>query len=421
MLVDLDELLLRCRDERARAYISEALACYKAGAYRATIISTWIAVTFDVIDKLRELSLAGDKAAAQIIEEFDAITAAHNIPRAQQFERDLLTVARDKFELISPQEYVDLERLQQDRHRCAHPSQSGPGEVFSPTAELARFHIRNAVEHLLQQEPAQGKAALSSLLATIHSSYFPTDEKKALAILAKSPLKRARPSLVRNLMLVLLKALVRDKNEYPTTRQRKTALMCVRSLHPALWRENVQQSLTALIRPLTTADELFHAAELLHEDATFADAVEEDQVVRLSEFVRRLPKNHILSLTTFLGPGPLRDAALQRVAILSSEEIADIVDFGFIVGVPPEICDRAVEKYAEAKNFEVANEWGKRLAADMSSFSPAHVKKILLAMLINDQIQGSFQLAHVLAAIKKDKSFADPEVAALVAQVEALP
>lgn len=55
MLQDLDELVLKCRDERARAYIREAVLCFKAGAYRSAIVATWIAVAFDVIDKIPEL------------------------------------------------------------------------------------------------------------------------------------------------------------------------------------------------------------------------------------------------------------------------------------------------------------------------------------------------------------------------------
>ena len=89
-----DELILCCRDERAKAYIGEAVACYRAGAYRAAIISTWIAVAFDIVDKVRELSFAGDRAAEELTERFDAITRDNDLTRALQFERDLLANAR---------------------------------------------------------------------------------------------------------------------------------------------------------------------------------------------------------------------------------------------------------------------------------------------------------------------------------------
>jgi len=193
--------------------MSEALACYKADAYRAAIISTWIAVAFDIVDKLRDLELAGDKAAEQLVSKFDAITRSHDLTQALRFKRELLVLAKDKFELISAQEFIDLDRLQQDRHRCAHPSQSAVGEVFSPRAELARFHIRSSIEHLLQHEPAQGKAALDDLLALIDSTYFPINAQKVLTVLEKSPLRRARTSLVRNITIVLLKALIKDDGD----------------------------------------------------------------------------------------------------------------------------------------------------------------------------------------------------------------
>jgi hypothetical protein len=58
-LADLDELVLKCRDERAKSYIAEAVACYKVGAFRSSIVACWIAICFDVIDKLRELASPG--------------------------------------------------------------------------------------------------------------------------------------------------------------------------------------------------------------------------------------------------------------------------------------------------------------------------------------------------------------------------
>jgi len=64
-LIDLDELVLRCRDEHARSYIAEAVACYKAGAFRASIVATWIAVVLDILHKLRELELTGNGAAKE--------------------------------------------------------------------------------------------------------------------------------------------------------------------------------------------------------------------------------------------------------------------------------------------------------------------------------------------------------------------
>jgi hypothetical protein len=89
--VDLDELVLRCRDEQARQYIAEAVACYRAGAFRACIVMTWTAVAFDFIHKLRELELSGDANAEQQLQQFENIRAAHDISRSLEFERKMLT------------------------------------------------------------------------------------------------------------------------------------------------------------------------------------------------------------------------------------------------------------------------------------------------------------------------------------------
>lgn len=135
-LEDLDELTLRCRDERARAYIAEAVSSYRAGAFRSAIVATWIAVCFDVIEKLRELSLAGDKEAEKFVQDLEVIRRSGDIKQALTFERELLEIAKNKFELISPLEYIDLERLQADRNRCAHPSLTSDDKAYTPSAEL---------------------------------------------------------------------------------------------------------------------------------------------------------------------------------------------------------------------------------------------------------------------------------------------
>jgi hypothetical protein len=420
VLADLDELVLRCRDERAKAYMGEALACYKAGANRAAIIATWIAVTFDIIDKLRELALAGDKAASDAIDEFDAITASQDVQRAQRFERELLKVARDRFELISPQEYTDLDRLQADRHRCAHPSQSAVGETFSPPAELARFHIRSAIEHLLQYEPAQGKAALEGLIRTVESTYFPImSEKKALAILEKSPLKRARTSLVRNFTLVLLKGLLKEDDSTAKWR-RQAAFLCVRVLHPTVWLKTVEQHLTPLVRAQTSESELLRAAKVLYLHSEVGAALEDDQIIRLSEFVSRLPAGEILSLPEFLEDGPFKVAAKSRAGRLTLNEVVEIVDFGSWLGLPVDVCQRMAEEYVRSVNFDTANDWGKQVQAAAASFTAEQLKTILQGVLANDQIRGSFQLRHVISAIGKTETSKVADVAALLAQVQAV-
>ena len=100
-LEDLDELILRCRDEKARQYIAEAVASYKVGAFRSAIVATWIAVCFDVIEKFRELALAGDKEAEQQVQDIDTTRRTADLTRALKFERELLDRKRPATTLVA--------------------------------------------------------------------------------------------------------------------------------------------------------------------------------------------------------------------------------------------------------------------------------------------------------------------------------
>ena len=113
-LADLDELVLKCRDEKSKQYIREAVSCYKSGAFRSAIVSTWIAVTFDILDKIKELALSGDKEAENQLEIFEKARRQNDITNSLRFEREILGIAKDKLELISHIECLDLDRLKQE-------------------------------------------------------------------------------------------------------------------------------------------------------------------------------------------------------------------------------------------------------------------------------------------------------------------
>jgi hypothetical protein len=60
MLTDLDAQLMRIRDYRTRTYFSDALKCFRAGAFRSAVAATWVTVAYDLIAKYRELSSLGN-------------------------------------------------------------------------------------------------------------------------------------------------------------------------------------------------------------------------------------------------------------------------------------------------------------------------------------------------------------------------
>jgi hypothetical protein len=74
--------------------LNEAIASYNAGAMRAAIIATWIAVSFNFIDKINTLETQGDKQAKDFADEFRKIREAADVAGSLAFERKILERGR---------------------------------------------------------------------------------------------------------------------------------------------------------------------------------------------------------------------------------------------------------------------------------------------------------------------------------------
>ena len=98
--LDLDELILLCRNENAKSFIQEAVQCYKGGAFRQAIVATWIAVIYDIINKFQELELTGDANAAKYLEQYEKIKKVGDLRGSLDFENNILKVAKEEFELL---------------------------------------------------------------------------------------------------------------------------------------------------------------------------------------------------------------------------------------------------------------------------------------------------------------------------------
>ena len=404
-LSDLDELVLKCRDQKAKDYIREAVACYKSGAFRSAIVSTWIAVSFDIIDKLKELSLAGDKEAEKQIEEFDKARRIGDITSSLKFEREILTICRDKLELISPVEFIDLDRLQQDRNRCAHPSMTSDGEIFNPPAELARLHIRSAVEHLLQFPPAQGKYALDTLLSEVNSEYFPTENAKAIIAFEGSPLKRARESLIRNFIVILLKKLINETESYKETNRFVTALNAISVLHREAYNNTLKEKLSSIVRGME-AKKLNKTTPLITRVNEGWSHLEADVKQKIESYVEALPKEELEDLEALIKVEGLKDAVEKRVRNTSRAELND--SFFFIT--PDQILDRITKLYSESANFEQANSFATTVVRYSMDFNKQQIELIIKACGSNEQIKYSYEIGNVINSLRKNKKVTDAEI-----------
>lgn len=397
-LADLDELTLKCRDDKARKYIREAVSCYKSGAFRSAIVSTWVAVSFDIIDKLKELALTGDKEAEKQLEEFEKARKAGDISTALKFEKQILEIARDKLELISHIEFLDLGRLQEDRNRCAHPSMTADGDIFNPPAELARVHIRTAVESLLQYPPAQGKYALEKLLTDVNSDYFPITEEKAITAFKNSPLTKPRESLVRNFVIVLLKKLI---NEIEDNKERKrciSALRATKSMHGGIFEATISDKLSDLLRSLSD-DNLHKIIPIVRSYPEFWEYTDDDVRQRIANFAEMLPPENIDDLDDFLDFKPLEAAATKRARKATFKELKDTAFFY----LHPILADRIIDLYLKSNSFDQANARGTLIASYANEYSPEQVERIIRGAGANDQIEHSFELGAVINSLRQRK------------------
>lgn len=378
-LSDLDELILACRTERARAYIQEALIAYRGGAYRAAIVAAWIAVVFDLVDKLRELALAGDAQARQVMTDFDGHLAqldAGNmqaIGKALEFEREVLTAARDKFQLFDQQQFIDLSRLRDDRNRCAHPTFQRDG-VYHPSAELARTHIRNAIEHALRQPPVQGRSAIDSVIATVASEFFPKKADEARVLLEEGPLGKPTPALVNG----VVDRLIWDTFTPGSPLYRKGnpvfALLAVIELHRAQAEPRVASQVRKLGEKIGDED-LPLLALIAARVPEFWNGLTNGQKNRVSLFIQNGPIRHIAVIMRHaLKVGDLAETARARLAVMDAEDLAQVVAARPIA----EAVGRAVELYSASQSWAEANMIADRIVLPLfEHLTPDHVRSII--------------------------------------------
>ncbi len=245
--IDLDELIVRCRDKQAKKFIQEAVACYRAGAYRSSIVATWNAVVFDFLHKLKELELFGDGKASKLLEKFEKLRLEKKVKELWEFESNIPKVALTEFELISVVEQSDIERLFEDRSRCAHPSMISLEEPFEATAELARYHLRSAVMHLLERPPVQGRAARERIFQDIKSEYFPTEKEKAINHFKKSPLARARFNLIKDVVIGLTTSLLIEDLPEDERKRQFSAINAISSMYSQQTRDILNDKLSNII------------------------------------------------------------------------------------------------------------------------------------------------------------------------------
>jgi hypothetical protein len=330
-LTDLDALILKVRNQRAREYISEAVSAYRAGAYKAAVTSTWVAVSFDILTKIREIAQAGDAAAAAFVQTFDGAVSSNNLKQLMKLENDLLEKSFNPFGFIGLQELTQLNRLKDDRNHCAHPSFYSETELFQPAPDLVRTHIVHSVNMMLANRPMQGKAIIASFASDLASPAFPPDREQTVDYLRSKYLSQMRPGVIVNFATVLLKAFLhRDVPEWiGRDHLVLNSLHAVARADPVAWRVAIRPVAMRLIENLD-GSVLPNAFPLLRDFPDFQENMSDEVRIRLTSVIQNFdpaqdPSNAIFAAAGLEGFSEPLHKALGRVD--SSRKMAVIQQY----------------------------------------------------------------------------------------------
>ncbi|MGW6309427.1 hypothetical protein ACWFRQ_35380 [Streptomyces niveus] len=315
----LEDLKNQVRSQTSRRYIEEAVAAYSAGAYRASLISTWIAVAADIIGKIRLMAEQGG-AASELNDKLDRAITANNIPGLQDFERNLVVQAHKGLELIGPREAEELNRLYQDRHLCAHPAFVADGEdLFSPSPELVRAHLTTAVDVLLAHPAVTGRKALERFGRELASDSFPEDDARLNDHLRASYMDHGTKALKENLVKVICKETLKPK---VLLRQRWRCTRTARELRkiaPGLFDEQLRVVMEPAQNLLDDSGLMALVSGLCYVPGTW-DALHDGTRARVEELLRKAKPQDLME-THVLFYGPLPPAPVGKMLLDRLEDI----------------------------------------------------------------------------------------------------
>lgn len=191
-LADMEELASSVQNQDIRDYMSESLSCYMAGAYRASVVLTFIALFDDIIAKLGELGKVNKKAKTI----FDAATQK----RADQevFETYLIDQLKAN-SLLSALDVEFLGTLRVLRNKAAHPS------GHHASAEEARFVFYEAVSRFLSKPILSTTQLADEILSSLgNANLFPSTNIDVITKVVKKELTNIHPEVYPYIILKML-------------------------------------------------------------------------------------------------------------------------------------------------------------------------------------------------------------------------
>ncbi|WP_145031955.1 hypothetical protein [Pantoea ananatis] len=214
-LHDMEELVGTIIDDDVKTYMKEALICYMTGAYRATIVLTYIALFDDIFKKLEELSKV-NKVARKIF-----IESSKKRLEQEPFEYDLITSLKSS-NLMGELEVDFLDILRTLRNKAAHPS----GHL--PSAEEARFIYYEAISRFLSKPILSTRQLVEQIIDRMsESNFFHSHEIDIMAKVARKETANLHPEAIPFLISKLL-----DSLEEESKKDNSQKMLCSMAFSP---------------------------------------------------------------------------------------------------------------------------------------------------------------------------------------------
>ncbi len=387
-------------------------------------MSIWIAVVFDLVDKIRELALSGDSAAKDLASQYENYTSQieqgnpQGFKSALEFERNILSTCKERLQFFDAQQFTDLLRLKEDRHRCAHPSFQQVGVPYHPSAEQARLHIRNVVVYVLSQPPVQGKAALAELKTLVSSKYFPAETAKVAVQLKNSGLKNPSDALKKGFVDELVFGFFEDGNSLFYNKNVFSAANTMFEMYPDFVENRLKTQLNKVIK--NASDNKLQAGASFVTNVTSSWRILEDASRdKIAAFVEKGATSEILGRLDKLSKiDELKPIVIKRVNNLEeSELIAGVSNYG----LKSLAKDRALHFLSEAGSWNHVNSLFARLIFPLfDTFDKEDIEKVIkMPLETGADLIGADEYSLFIKRVRKSNLFLDHELNQLLIENEA--
>jgi hypothetical protein len=147
----------------------DALKCSDNDQYRASIVMLWICVFYDLMMKIKELGDSGINSAKQYFEKFESHRNKNDTKNLSKIESEIIEEAFS-LSMISSYEKEEIERLREDRNKCAHVIPDTNDNLYEPEQPDVEKYLFYMCKNIFIIPVNKGKNATEITMHKIRNS-----------------------------------------------------------------------------------------------------------------------------------------------------------------------------------------------------------------------------------------------------------